>query len=214
MKRLLIGAIALLSTTSLHAQIIDDAKQPKPPLLIGGMYVGGHITMEQSQMFDYPNMLSANTGLFMRCFIGQHFAIEASYDVSRSEKTFGAYPSPYLSQYYTSFSVYNKGFSIPVTFQYHLQRRDAALRPFFGLGLGYSSVSYEQVNNTRNSLNGSTDVSTSTFEDQSLFAQVVQGLTYQFNQHLQLSQYSYYKYRSNFGRSDVGIRVGLGYTIM
>ncbi len=185
--------------------------------LKGGVYVGGSFLIDGSDVFNYPNMLVGNGGLFLRLHLGKHWAIESGLDIYRTEKTFGSadvnQPTLNPTSTYSEYSVFAKGYAIPLNIQYHIQPIESNIRPFFALGFGYNNMSY--MNNTRivDYFNNDVIEYESVQPDNSILIQISQGLTFKLSEKLSLTELSYYKYLHAYGRNEVGMRLGICYDI-
>lgn len=217
MKKLTMSVLLAIAVNSVFAKEGSFEKQSAIQLK-AGVYAGGGITMDGNPGVSYPNMLGGNTGAFVRFYIGEHWAVESGLDLYKTETTFGAsdihQPVLYFPTSYSEYSLFAKGYSIPLHIQYHLMSQESMIRPFFSLGFGYSKMSY--IRNTTYIDNQSNDVIEFEYvePDKNMLIQLSQGLTFKLSGKLSLTELSYYKYLPNFGRSEVGFRIGVSYDIV
>ncbi len=228
MKSTIILSAILFATTTYNTTRAQEVKpieaQTKTPKLVVGLKTGIGLTTKSGNKGGYlfdnyglggsqtPNL---STGIFARYYMGQHFAIETGLNVQfyRRQSPLGyqynVFEGNSVTTYYPTTRIRYNNFELPIEFQYHLGKKDAKLRPYFGIGFGYTRDRYvKNFEYTRFDGSVVNDRFVETYND--LFISFTQGLTYQVSERLQLNQ----SLRFKFGTiSTTQLNFGMGYTI-
>jgi hypothetical protein len=177
-----------------------------------GQRINGYNAMEAGQSFGIPvpNLLHFGAGLAAKVMLGRerHWGVELSGYYSQSEKSFtGSYD---LAGNYSSFGFRRHSFDINVQGQYHFGKEALSFRPYFGMGIGAARVYHttEEEGSMGNSLDnvigGGLFTPTVHFE---------QGFTHRISGSFSLMQSLFYRYEMDYGRSNVGLRLGFFYAL-
>lgn len=217
MRLYIVIIIVLLFPIAITAQTDKVAGSSiKAPSLVGGIQADAHIAITYAfHSGNQLNLIAAGGVIFIRKHFGEHLALELDINRNYSERTFGEeyWPATFPSSGYVTnnFSYRMKSLEIPLHFQFHMGKRDAGLRPYVGLGIGYAAVtSYIGYKDYITGAWGSEN--TDTYGRPMI--QLTQGITYRVGNRLQINQSLYYKMVHDIGNHRMGLRFGVGYIIM
>lgn len=205
--------LALVFLSSLcHAQNTDNVEAtPRGASFEIGQRINGYNAMEAGQSFGIPvpNLLHFGAGLAGKMMLGleRHWGIELSGHYSQSEKSFTGFYD-LVGDYY-SFGFRRHNFDINVQGQYHFGKEELSFRPYFGMGIGAARVYHVSDegglgNGLDNVIGGGTFTPTVHFE---------QGFTHRIGHNWSLMQSVFYRYEMDYGRSNVGLRLGFFYAL-
>lgn len=135
---------------------------------------------------------NAGAGLFVRYYMGRHLALQTGADVKTYAHTYGE-PQKH--------SIRGKWIDIPLMLQYHVLKPGSKIRPYFGAGVVRRFYDNET---TANGYSRTSSYGVS-------FLTISQGVTWQVNDKWQLNQS--FQYIFNHNRSNLGMNLGIGYTI-
>ncbi len=222
---MLIVLSATLATTAFSQQVDKpETKEETIPKFVAGIKIGNafsHISSSSSYYFASPNISpTISAGLFARYYLGKHFAIEAGGNILPYKKQQFSAGSDFVVvevvnginyRYRPETVIKPTRIELPLEFQYHIGKRMAKLRPYFGVGASYCINRYE-LNFQYNRMDGSGTRGNETFIDNlnSLQFNFTQGLTYQVTPKIQLNQSFRY---SILEISTISLNFGVGYTI-
>lgn len=216
MKSFLIVCLSL-------APLLSQAQKTKketvmPPVFVGGVYANVYNAMEQNNnvVTSEVDKLTVGGGLFLRYYLGQHIGLEAGLNYGVTEKEFESYElypsSPGVGT--VTRGVRSKSINIPVQVQYHFLGRESVIRPYVGIGGGITSYTHDIEDHERDRSLAIDRTFNRTVKESTGFIQFAQGLTYQLNNKLQINEVMFYQYETGPGRQNVGLRLGVAYTIM
>jgi|GEM_PF-6131658 len=211
MKRIIIAIIVAMMPWYVQAQVNDAVEHNdyQSPSLVVGVLADVHMANTYAFTSEHSvDLLSGGGVVFARKYLGKHFALQVDVSATVSERTF-IYPYYFMQGpgYSMSYQLYS--LDIPLSFQYHMGKTDSRLRPYVGIGIGYASAtSYAYYNNWPEIDQYPRSVTTGPM------MQATEGITYRINKKLLFEQSMYYKIVQDIGNHRMGLRFGIGYTIM
>lgn len=196
----------------IFAQAQDGVVEPvelKSPSLVAGIQTDVHLAVTYAFTGENGlNLLAGGGVVFARKYLGKHFALQVDLCKTISEKTF-LYPYYYQVAPTHSISYQISSLDIPLNLQYHMGKTESRLRPYISLGLGYANITSLSYYNSWPEIQNNTKVI-----DNGVMMQVTEGITYRISKKLLFEQSLYYKIVHDIGNHRMGLRFGLGYTIM
>ncbi len=211
MKRIIMSVAVIMLPWCVQAQVNEASKHNdyRSPSLVAGVLADVH--MANTYAFTSENSLDLLSGggvVFVRKYLGEHFALQVDLSATISERTF-IYPYYFMPGPEHSMSYQLYSLDIPLSFQYHMGKTDNRLRPYVGVGIGYASAnSYAYYNNWPEIDQNPRSVNTG------VMMQATEGITYRINKKLLFEQSMYYKIVQDIGNHRMGLRFGIGYSIM
>jgi hypothetical protein len=121
----------------------NEEKKYNPVRLALGANLGVYNTATNNDVVNYPDLINGSLSVFARAHITNHLAVEAAFRYSISEKDYsyqdGMYKDQYgnFHSYFTNDGVRSQSKYLPVNLQYHVGKKDAALRAYTSLGIGF-----------------------------------------------------------------------------
>jgi hypothetical protein len=164
--------------------------------------------------YQPPNLNSINTGIFARYYLGKHFAIESGINISSAaiNPTRRTDIFDFGSEQVRK-TVNSRSFEIPLQLQYHLLGKDSKIRPYFGLGASYISHNYHITDRYYDATGSPTKNIEYHDNQRTLAVKFTQGITWQINKNWQLNQTIYYQRELAGHKNNIGLQLGVGYTI-
>ena len=191
--------LALASATPSLAQ---ESEKANIALKLPKFVVGGKIGISNS--YDaYKNVADVNleSSIFFRHYLGKHLALETGLDHG-----YGTTRNHINSWTGTSRPVLTTNvFTVPVHLQYHYGKREQAIRPYLGIGIGIQRRFYSERFTYHN------DEFVRNQDRNDVILQLTQGLTWQVSKRLQINEALYYRHGTF---PHVGFQIGAGYTFL
>jgi outer membrane protein W len=186
-----------------------------------GLQTGAYRSFE-TDIFSRPgrsisvgNSTNLSTGVFGRYYFGKHWAVEAGVNVSRSNTNRLGGPAYFDSTTMGTFThrANMSAYEIPVQVQYHFLSKESRIRPY--VGLGGSAVMRDYTVASKIVDGAGTPLYDSEFDNnsRSFALKFTQGLTWQINKNWQFNQSIFIQREMMDRRTNVGLQLGIGYTI-
>lgn len=188
-----------LAAVHVYAQSLNKISKSDKQMILG-------VQIGQQYSFDthiHINPLCGGcytSGMYLKKYINKKLALETeiNYTTNRVSKT--------IANSYNSLSV-------PLSVQYYPLSRQTKLQPYIGVGAIYTLAS--ETNNTIQSNNAFTDVSskTMTTKKQSVNIVVSQGAAYNISPKIQIQESIHFVPKSKNCGSIIGFNLGVGYKL-
>lgn len=221
MKSLIFSAGMLyLSATPLclRAQDVNPEKEKvHSPRLQLGLQTGINKSFGTNRRalngFHPENLNSINTGLFARYYFGKHLAIESGINIASIAVNPARQDIFYFGSEYIEKRISSRSYEIPVQLQYHLLGKDSRIRSYFGLGASYIAHNYHVLDRYYDATGNTTQNMEYHDHQRTLAVKFTQGVTWQINKNWQLNQSIYFQRELAGHKNNIGLQLGIGYTV-